>query len=397
MKLSRDSMHALQRHFLGALSAPARTWLEPQSPVRLAFAGSAIRSTRDGCVLDFGSVASPGEERHLVRVSSRGTKPVNVRLAGRPSWLSARWVDADGDSVSLASGDAGATLEVLVTHDAEREFRGAFSFLVTDDVQELSVRMIARRSHPAALFDFNGSIVPHAFDFGDEEASYELSITNATSVPLVVTFAGLPAFLMFEVDGRHRNGPIEGVFFERTAPFAVSLRPRLFGSHDGCVNVRTNDPRPDLQHIELEFATSLVAAKPSVRVVPPRRVRMRADQTFATAARLENWGRSQAVTSKYAIPRFLSVREWPVVPGAQNGQPGSAILPIRVAPARLTPGAHTLSLSVQVEGGDPPTVDVPVEIDVMPRRNPVLRPETIAALFALLLLTLLFVVMRGLS
>ncbi len=402
MNLSRDSMHALQRHFLGALSAPARTWLEPLPSPPLAFAGNAIRPARDGCVLDFGSVASPGEERRLVRVCNRGMKRADVRLADPPPWLTARWLDGNGDAISLGSGDAGATLEVFVKHDAECEFRGVLRFLVADHVEELRVCMTARRSHPAARFAFNGisfdgSVTPRPFDFGDEGRPYELSITNATSVSLVVTLADLPAFLVCEVDGRRRDGPIAGPFFERAAPFTVSFRPRLLGSHDGSVHVRTNDPRPGMQSIELQFAASLVAAKPYVQVVPQRRVRIRADQTHTLDVRLENWGRSPARTSKQAIPRPLDVREWPIVPAAHGGRPGSATLPIRIAASRLAPGPHTLSLSAQVEGGDPPTVGVSFEIDVTPRRNPVLRPETIAALLALLVLTLLFVVMRGFS
>jgi len=56
MNLSRDAMLALERHFVGALSAPARTWLEPVPVSQLAFAGSAVQSKAGGCAVDFGTV-----------------------------------------------------------------------------------------------------------------------------------------------------------------------------------------------------------------------------------------------------------------------------------------------------------------------------------------------------
>jgi hypothetical protein len=326
---------------------------------------------------------------------NRGMKRVDVRLTDLPLWLAARWLGVPGDTVSLASGEAGATLEVRVSHDSEGDFRGVLGFAVADRVVELSVRMTARRSDPVAHFSFNGAVMPAPFDFGDDGRPYELSIANATSVPLVVTFSDLPPFLAFEVDGRHRNGPIDGPFFERIAPFVVSLRPRLFGSHDGSLRLRTNDPRPQWQDIELQFTSSFVAVKPFVHVAPPRRTRMRADQKITLAVRLENWSRSAARTSKHAVPRFLEVREWPVVPAAQNGEPGSATLPLRIAPTRLAAGVHTLSLAIRIEDGEPAIVDVPIELEVLSRRNAALRFETVAALFALLLITLLFVMARG--
>ena len=72
-------------------------------------------------------------------------------------------------------------------------------------------------------------------------------------------------------------------------------------------------------------------------------------------------------------------------------------LPIRITPATLIPGTHTLTLSLRIDGGDPNKVDVPVELDVDPPRRGVLRPEAIAALFALLLIGLLFIIVRGMS
>jgi hypothetical protein len=101
--------------------------------------------------------------------------------------------------------------------------------------------------------------------------------------------------------------------------------------------------------------------------------------------------------SKEAVPGALSLREPPVVPAAHDGRPGSVTLPIRVAPRNLSPGAHRLALTLRIEGGNPATIDIPVHLDVDPQRRSLLRPEAIAALFALLLLTLLLVIVRGMS
>jgi hypothetical protein len=396
MTLSRDSIFALQRHFLGALSAPSRTWLEPLPSQPLVFIGDALRAHSDGSAVDFGSVSSPGEERRLVRVCNRGAEQADVRLDEPPAWLIATWIERDGDTASLASGES-ATLELIVPHDAEREFRGTLRFHIAGRIEELRVQMTARRWHPVAQFDFNGSPVPARFDFGVDDRPYALSVANATSIPLVVTFADLPDWLTFEAGGRRRSGPAEGAFFERAAPFAVQLRPHKLGVHAGVLRLRTNDPRPELQAIELQFAACVVAATPCVRVTSPDRVRLRADQTITVVAQLENLGRVAARMSKEAVPGALSIREAPVVPAAHDGRPGSAALPICVAPRNLSPGAHAPTLTLRIEGGDPATIDVPVELDIDPPRRSVLRPEAIAALFALLLLTLLLVIVRGIS
>ena len=284
MNLSRDSVHALQRHFLGALRAPARTWLEPMPSPPLVFAGTAICSG----VLDLGTVSSPGAERCRVRVRNRCAEPVTVRLGDAPSWLAVRWLHVDGDTVTIANGDAAATLEVLIVHDAEREFHGALQFMMGQHIQELRVRMLAKRSHPIAILSFNGSTVPRPFDFGSGERPYELSVANGSSIPLVVTIVDLPAGLTFEVDGRHRTGPIPGPFFERTAPFAVKLRLQLFGGTEGgVVHLHTNDPRPEMQDIALRFAPSAVAEKPLVPLSQPRSVhRVRPEAMIALIALL---------------------------------------------------------------------------------------------------------------
>lgn len=262
MKLSRDSVHALQRHFLGALRAPARAWLEPLPSSPLVLLGSDLRAG----TLDLGSVSSPGEEHSRVRVCNRSAERIDVRIAEAPGWLAFRWLGVEGDTVAMAGGEA-ASLEVLVIHDEERQFHGAFRFAAGGHVEELQVRMIARCSHPLARFDFNGAAAPHRFDFGSA-GSYELSVANATSIPLVVTFSDLPDGLTFEVDGRHRNGPIAGPFFERTAPFEVTLRPHLFGLPGGTMRVRTNDPRPEMQDIALPFAGFPTVARRRAGVVP---------------------------------------------------------------------------------------------------------------------------------
>jgi hypothetical protein len=396
MTLSRDSILALQRHFLGALSTPARTWLEPLPSQPLVFAGDAIRSRAEGGLLDFGTVSSPGQERRLVRVCHRGAGCADVRIGEPPAWLMAAWLEGERDTVSLAGGES-ATLELIVPHDAEREFRGAVRFHIGERVEELNVHLSARRSHPIARIDFNGSSSAQPFDFGTDDGPYVLVVANTTSIPLIVTFSDLPDWLTFEVDRRRRPGPIAGTFFERAAPFAVHLRPQHLGVHDGVLRLRTNDPRPEMQKIELRFAAFVVASKPCLRVVPPGPVRLRADQKVTVTAQLENWGRAPARISKEAAPNALSIREAPVVPAARDGKPGRITLPIRIAPATLTPGAYTLMLSLRIDGGDPGKVSVPVEFDVDPRRRSALRPELTAALVALLLLTLLFVILRGMS
>ncbi len=397
MNLTRDSMLALQRHFLGALSGPARTWLESLPSPPLVFAGEALRWDGEACVLDLDDVRSPGEERHRVRVCNRGSERLDVRVSEVPPWLTVRWLESRGDAISLASEDAGATLEVVVVHDEEREFRGTIAFVAEGVREILNVRLTTRRPYPYARIDFNGSPTPQPFDFGSDERPYVLSVANMTAVALVVTFADLPPWLAFEIDGHCRSGPIMGTFFERKAPFVVKLLPQSLGPQSGTLRLRTNDARPEMQDVELQLSACLLAAKPRVTVAAPHRVHIRADQKLTVEARLENWGRTEARTSKELVPRALAIRACPVVPAARDGKPGMATMPIRVAPAHLAPGAHGLVLSLRVEGGEPARVDVPVQIDVTPRRNPALRPETIAALLALLLVALLFVIVRGLS
>src|SRR5262245_62104705 len=101
MNLSRDSILALQRHFLGALGAPPDTGLELLRAQPLLFAGDSIRAGDEDCAADFGTVSSPGEERRLIRVGNRRSEGVVVRLGESPVWLMARWADAEGESASI--------------------------------------------------------------------------------------------------------------------------------------------------------------------------------------------------------------------------------------------------------------------------------------------------------
>jgi hypothetical protein len=398
MNLSRESVLALQRHFLGALSAPARTWLEPMPASPLAFAGRFVRLDRDGCVVDFGSVESPGHERDVVRVHNRTLESVKVRLTDVPPWLTATWRGAADDVVSIAPVGT-AFLELAASHDAERDFDGTIRFGAGNGyVDELGVRMRARRAHPIAAFDFNGSPVAAAFDFGTGDQPYVLGIANRASISLVVSISDLPEWMSFEVDGRDRAGPLSGCFFRRTAPFRVALRPRLFGQRFGSLRISTNDPRPAFREMELPFAARFEPAQPCVRAFPAPDVRLRADQKATARAKLENWGRTAARTSLQAASQGLRANECPVIPPSVDGRPGTALVPIEVLPAQLTAGLHALTLSLRVEGGEPASVDVPVQVEVTPvtRRRGSARPEIVAALFTLLLLGFLFViVVRG--
>ncbi|MEA2465484.1 MAG: hypothetical protein QOJ98_3231, partial [Acidobacteriota bacterium] len=198
MNVSRDSVLALQRHFLGALRTPARTWLEPLPGARIAFTGSAVRRAAAGCLLDFGIVDSPGVERHSVRISHRGADRAQIRIAGTPEWLQARWRDVRSDTAVLESGNTAVTLELTATHAADSDFRGSLQLLVTaggtEHLQELPVKMTARRLNPVAHFDFNGSPSPRPWDFGNGDTPYEISVTSSTSIPVVVRCADLPAW-----------------------------------------------------------------------------------------------------------------------------------------------------------------------------------------------------------
>lgn len=392
MNVSRDSVLALQRHFLGALRTPARTWFELLPATRIGFTGSTVRRAAGGCLLDLGTVDSPGVERHTVRISHRGAGRVEVRIAGAPEWLQARWRDGRSDTAVLESGSAGVTLALTATHAADSDFRGSLQLLVTaggaEHLEELPVQMTARRLNPVAHFDFNGSPSPRPWDFGNGDTPYELSVTSSTSIPVVVRCADLPAWMMFEVDGRRRSGPLPGRFFERSTPVTIRLRPQVLGRHDGSLHLETSDPRPQRQSIDLRFSACLQSAKPCVRAVVPSRTRVRPNQTIIAIARLENWGGVPArILRRSPLHPSVQVAESFVIPAARDGNPGTMLLGIRVVAAHLEAGAHTLPVALHVAGGEPAevTVALPVEIGASER-----SPQTIAAFFVLCLIAALF-------
>jgi hypothetical protein len=257
MSLSREAMLALERHFVGALSAPARTWLEPVPASSLVFAGSVLQSHAGECVINFATVESPGRERQLIRVGNRGAQPALVRIRESPAWLVARWHDVTHDVLSIAPA-AAETMELIAEHDSESRFQGCIRFVVTDDgaphTEELAVRMTTRRAYPVAHFDFNGSPVPRPFDLGNGAHPYRLAVTNSSSVPLIVRFADLPAWLTFEIGGQRRQGPIPGPFFERRAPFAVQLWARPERREHDVLLIQSNDPRPQYRSIALQLS-----------------------------------------------------------------------------------------------------------------------------------------------
>jgi hypothetical protein len=409
MNVSRDSILALQRHFLGALTTPSGTWLEPLPAKRLAFAGKIVRNAGGACLFDLGTVTSPGQERHQLRVSNPGEQPLEVRIGAGAPWMTARWLETSKDAVTLGGGEAGAILELSVSHDSECAFEGTLRLLVLDStggtivqrVEEVALRMTARRLHPIALFDFNGSPAPRPFAFGTDVHPYELSVVNKAAVPLVVSFADLPPWLTFEVEQHRRPGPLPGRFFERTAPFTVRLLPHSLGRHQGSLRLQTNDPRPELQSIELQFAACLEAPAPSVRCIPPQRARLRADQTLVVAARLENRGRTAArVVSRSELPDSLEVAESYVVPPVHDGDPGTALLPIRIVAAQLAPGHHSIQVILRIAGGDPDVIAIPVHVEVTPARirRATMRPGAIVGFLVLLVLVVLFAFLtRGVS
>lgn len=270
MNVSREAMLALERHFVGALSAPVRTWLEPVPASQLAFAGSVTRSQAGECVADFGTVESPGRESRLVRVMNRGAHTVQVNIGECPRWLAVRWRDADDDIVPIVAGTAGATLELTAAHDSEDEFQGRIRFLVSDEgmprIDELLVRMTTRRAYPIAQFDFNGSPVPRPFDLGNGARPYRLTVSNNSSVPLIVRVSDLPEWLTFEVGGQRRNGPLAGAFFERRAPFTIQLWARAVGPQQGVIRLETNDPRPRCRSIVLQLSAHVERLAPQLAV-----------------------------------------------------------------------------------------------------------------------------------
>lgn len=389
MNISPDSALALQRHYLGALSTPSRTWLEPVPQASLGFAGSAIRpAAGGGCVLDFGTVDAPLGERRTVRIFQPGGRPAAIRIGDAPSWLRTEWI----------GGESGQLLAVEVRDDAEGERSGEITLWTRDEsgarLESLPVRIAVRPRHPFADITFHGSR-----EFSEMDDSCTLALVNRTSVPLVVTFADLPEWMEFVVDGCSRRGPAAGSFFERVAPFSVTLRPRFIGRYEGSLRMRTNDPRPELRDVELRFSASVAPRHAHIRALAPPPLVASSSKTLATHVRIENWGRSAARVTCSPTASSLTAGTIAPVPALRDGQPGTAALPIRIATSQLSAGSHQLAVELHVEHGDPSICRVPIRIEVRSagkRRE--IRPEMIAALLALLLLTVvLLVAARGMS
>jgi hypothetical protein len=397
MNVPVESIRALERHFVGALSLPPRLWLDAAPLSHLVVTGgAALRAAGDGCSVDFGTVESPGTERQVVRFGG-DSEPLAVEVVGAPPWLAARLVNA-------------ATLELTATHDVleTTHFSAVVAIAIRDAAggeqrAELLVRMIARRTHPLGSFDFHGSMQPRGLDFGVFDplaptgASYELSIGNRTSVPLTVAFSDLPAWLTFHVDGHLRVGPAPGRFFERAAPFKISIRPHptteLIGAHAGTLRLETNDPRAELRAAGIRFAVRLEPAVPFLRAFAGA-VRAETPRPIRSVIRLENWGRQAARITSVEAPPSVRVPDCVSVPAASGGRAGVASVPLRVIPTRLAPGVHSLLLTFAVEDGPPVHAAVPVEVMPAAARAPkgALAPAAMAALFTLLALTLLVVV-----
>jgi len=392
MNISPDSVRALERHFVGALSLPARLWLDAAPLAHVVVSGGdALRGAGDGCAIDFGVVESPGAERQIVRIASTA----EMTLLDAAPWLAARWTCAGG----------AAELELVAGHDVlkQTEFTGAVRVAVGAERVELLARMTARRTHPLGAFDFHGAAEPRGFDFGIVDplaappTAYGLSFDSLTSVPLTIAFSDLPAWLTFDVDGHRRAGPVAGRFFERNAPFEVSIGPNctvdLIGTHQGALRMETNDPRPALRAIDIRFSVRLEPAGPFVRALPER-VRVATARPMRTDVRLENWGRAPARISAESLPSSVQMAGRVVsVPAAHGGCPGAATLPLRLFPARLSSGAQSVPLTLDVDGGAPLQIELPVQVAPAALRKPrrAVVPAAVAALFALLALTIVIV------
>jgi hypothetical protein len=388
MTLPRESVLALQRHFLGVLSVPAHTTLEPRHDTQLALIGDAIRTDGDDWLLDFGVVDSSNAARSTLRVVSAG-ELARVRCIDTPRWL------------RFSSSDSG--YEVLASHEGEGEHHAALTLTIAGArTSTLNVRLVTQTQKPLGDFQFNGALIPSRFDFDPEGHPYEIIARSANSAPLVVTFADLPSWLTFEIDGYPRKGPITGSFFRRVTPFTVRLRPHAIGQHDGVVRMRTNDARPEYQLIDLQFTGALTPERPHVRAFAPKPLRGRSDQSLMTLVRLENWGRTPAIVSCRTPPAGITVGKIPAIPAWRDGNPGGDTLPIGVTTSHLSIGVNDLLLCLQVGGGEPAEVRVPVRIDVLPSIAPAvpngIRLQTAVVLIVLLLLTFVLVIAtRGLS
>jgi len=414
MKLSEESFVGLKRHFLGVLSEPSPLWVVPAPGPRVLLAGAALRWNGES-VVDLGTAESPGEERQTLRVVNLGTETLTLKLENPNPWLEARWFQGHGHVLHLDGSSA--ELELVVDHDflEDTVLAGSVRLLAESldgksRAAEIPVRFATHRTQPYGQFGFQGLPEPRVFDFGsldvkssgqDMLPAYTLSIQNLTSVPLVVSFADLPAWLVFEVDGYQRRGPVSGRFFERTAPFQVEIRPicslQFLGTQRSSLRLRTNDARPAWRDVNLEFTARIETTKPYVTLTAPQRARLAPGEAGWVEAVLTNWGHSPARLSLRSLSPALQLHDRPVVPGARDGKPGQATLRIRIAPSQLPPGPHSLLLTLRIENGEPQDIAIPVGVDVVaasekpetPRFR--LRPKIVAAAAISLLLVLILI------
>lgn len=275
MLASPESLNALKRHFLGALSEPLPLPLGPEPGPRLLLAGGTPWGRR-GFFIDFGRVETPGEERQTLRVVNSGPEPLELRAVASTLWMEARWSGGEGDAVLEPS--AGAELELIARHDlfADTTLVGAIQLVATAGVEDsilarFAVRLDARRAQPVGRYEFQGQSEPAPFDFGPLAPtaigaiphSYSVSIQNQTEIPLIVSCADLPDWLVFAVDGHQRSGPVAGRFFERAAPFQMEIRPQVgapvSGPRRSRLVLHTNDSRPAWQRIELQLSAGAQA------------------------------------------------------------------------------------------------------------------------------------------
>lgn len=305
MKLSQESLLGLKRHFLGALSEPSPVWIVPApGPSLLLASDDVLKRSAGACVVDFGRVESPGEERRKLRVINLEQEPLLLRLRNPNDWLLATWQSNSGNANTLHLAPGGAELHLVVAHDflQETELAGRVELLAetlagSSLSSELLVRFTAVRPHPVGRYDFQGSTEPRPHDFGlldpaasDPEAAacYSLSFDNLTAVPLEVSFSDLPAWLVFEVDGHQRRGPAAGRFFERRAPFRAVIRPvrssRFAGPQSGRLRMVTNDARRELQQMDLALSARFEPSVPGIAAEPPTLARLSPGEQVAGAS-----------------------------------------------------------------------------------------------------------------
>lgn len=292
MQLSEESLRGMERHFVGTLRVPPRRRIAPAAGPRLLWSGAgtgAARARGGDCAVDFGTAESPGTERREVAVATLGAEPLTLEIVATPPWLEADWGEGRLRA-HLRCGGPAAVLALVARHDVltATTFEDGVQLLARtmageEETAEIAVRLVARRDLPRGQYDFDGAMLPYPYNFGVISSTGEgvtpcvFSFASIAPPPLVVTFSDLPDWLIFKVDGHERQGPVSGPFFQRTAPFAVEIRPRWPGPapertelRTDMVHLTTNDGRPAFQQLELEFSGEF-AAPPLRRWWSPRR------------------------------------------------------------------------------------------------------------------------------